>query len=267
MSIVNKNPGRSVSGTRKLYRDRIITSGSKYLFDFEDPYCNPHTRSAALSEGATFRNMVDGAAVGTVFGASVQNNAAGQGVSLPGINDHGVDFGTSYPMGTGPRTFLCIIWLMRRTGDATSAFAHIWGRNTNGADGEFFLYSGADGVSPVAGLYLGAGQQVNVGGSFTLDAPRQIAFAWTGSAVYGFSNGAQTFNLANAGSLDTTTGSEGIGRKTTATAFGFNTQWDGTYFRIYKEDLTTFSGTESARAAHALAQVQQDYADNIGRFS
>lgn len=263
---------KSFPGAAKLYRDRVISPGSKYLFDFENAYCNPYPRSANFAAGATFKNLVKGAADAVVFGATVANGAAGKGIKLPGVNDNGVDFGTGYD--TVQRSFLVILWTARRTGDAPAAHSHIFGRNSGSGSGQYFITGSADGFTPAATLGLDGvlASSVNVGGVLANEVPQQLAFMFNDETRTGWRNGVLQNTFANAGAVvnSGTVWTEGVGRKTTAgttAVLGFNTGWQGSILRAYKEDLTTYSAVEADRLAWASAQVLADYQNNVGRFS
>ena len=272
MTTIIKSPGMTVAGLRKLYRDKLITAGSQYLFDFEDPYCNSFTRGTNLTAGNQFRDLVSGNPVGTVFGSSVANGAAGKGIRLPGINDHGVDFGVGYD--TAQNAVLMIIWLMTRTGDTPSANSHIFGKNTSITVGQYFLIGGGTGTNPAMtfGLNGSLGASVTVGSALTVNTVEQYAFMWNGDTRTGWRNGVLqgTITLAGATMNSGSSVGEGLGRKTTAgstAVFGFNTGWQGSIFRVYKENVTTYSADAATRLNWASAQVALDYQSNLARFS
>ena len=269
MTTIFKSTGITIAGLPKLYRDKTICAGTQYLFDFEDPYCNPHTRGAALSNGAVFRNLVDGSSA-TLFGTSMVNGAAGKGVKLPGINDNGIDFGTGYT--TAQDAYLVILWLCRRTGDTPTANSFIFGKCSSITLGNYFAYRDGGNIPSVTlGLNGSLGSSVNCGTAFMEEVPEQIAFMFNGDDRSGYRNGVLQNTFANAAATSNTgTFTEGIGRKTTAgltTALGFNTGWQGSVLRASKENLTTFSASASARQAWANAQVAADYTNNLARFS
>jgi hypothetical protein len=267
-NVFKGKPGKIiVPGMRKFYRDAIINAGSEYLFDFEREYCNPHPRNALFDVGAQFRNLVDGAPVATVFGNAVLNGAPGKGIALPGINDHGVDFGVTYEEASGQRSFMVSIWLMRRTGDAAVPHSPIIGRAGSIGSYEYYITSHADGNSPVGAINLSAQQTTTVGPSFTLDVATHLAIAWAGDRVYGFRDGVQTFTNPRVGPLQATAGTEGLGRKTTAPSLGFNTAWEGSVFRVYKEDLSAMAATFAGQALQAARQADKEFSKNTGRFS
>lgn len=272
MTTIIKATGVTIPGLPKLYRDKIITAGSKYLFDFEDAYCNPHTRGVNLSANATMRDLVSGNPLGVVFGANVLNGAAGKGVKLPGINDNGIDFGTSFD--TGQSAVLIILWVTTRTGDTPAANSFVFGRASTIGSGQYITTGGGDGktLGGTFGLNGTLASGVQTGGALTANVPMQIAYFWNGDSRTGWTNGVGEVTFTNvAATMNSgTTWTEGIGRKTTAGAtavLGFNTGWQGSIFRVYKEDVGVVSADATTRLNWARAQVVADYQNNVSRFS
>jgi hypothetical protein len=252
----------------KLYRDTILNSGSRYLFDFLDSYSNPNA-DGALSAGAVFKNMVDGAPDGEFVGAAAIANLAGKaGLSMPGVGSGGsvtsyIDLGVGYDMAALDHDFLDIVWFKTPASGLVTGFPQILVLGAFGGEStlQLSLSGGTDGNTPrfsvanSAGVATTRSAAAGTGGG----ARAQMAVSRVGNTVTLYVNGAQ---------ISTTSAFTGTLYSAAGQSAKLGAGYKGTIYRVLKEDLT-LSGAEAGRtpAAQALAQVAADFAANSARFS
>ena len=242
----------------KLYRDPIMNNGSKFLFDFCNPYCNPNP-DAALTASMTFNNLLDAGPAATIVGGVGLANAAGKaGVTFSGgQGSTNINLGTAYDLHATNDEFILIYWdkesasgynsggyipgpYLSLTSDANHAQWYF----DYGADGKTIrasvgTSSGSGGVSVPAASGLGQG------------APRQIALHWKSTGLLElYVNGALQGSSLSAPTTLPNAATDSI---------VFPNYYVGTLYRLYQEDLTV-SGLSAA------SQILADYNSNAGRF-
>lgn len=241
----------------KLYRDKILNAGSKFLFDFVTPYCNPNA-DGAIANGATFKNLLDGGpdAVYVAGSGGITNRAGKAGLVLGGgapnaNNAARIDLGAGLNLPTAGHPFVVVAWFKMLSGTLVNNAPVLEFRS---ADGQWMFYTGVDGKTPAGIVRNGAvSVQADAAASGTvLDQVVQIALSWAPGTVTTYRNGAQVAQTAGAAAntLPDMPGLQPAIKSVVGTHF----------YRAYQEDL-------SVSGLSPLAVVQADYAANNGRFT
>ncbi len=243
----------------KLNRDPVVNAGSKFLFDFLDPYCNPNA-DGALTTAAVLRNLVNGGAAAALTStAAVPVSLAGKaGISITGGYQSGaasrIDLGVAVP--TGDHAFVSMFWV-KQTGIVAAS-------NQNQA-----MFSDEDPVGPLRAWAINAGttgQNPNgiqrngatikntspVTDGSGMNVVVQYAVGWQPDGTFSFyRNGVLVSAVAGFAA-----GSVPVSGKPPRIYLSV----PGVYYRAYMEDLTV-SGRATAAAMAA------DIARCAGRFT
>lgn len=213
MSVIERlNSEFTDAALERMVLDPAIAKGSKFLFDFKNPYCN-NLAEGALSSGAELKNLVDGApslfAVNsgsplvnqrTTTGGLKYPNAASTGMSLEGAaGEYIIPPGHSY---------VATLWLKSPASPLNaSAYAPLSTIAGGSVQNTLFSIDSGEATtnipranannqsnSPVYATYSGV-----VGGSV-----RQVAIAWRPGFVERYVDGVlqATSGNANANILD-----------------------------------------------------------------
>ena len=260
MSLIIKIPGANFTDATlpKLYRDKIMNAGSKFLFDFLSPYCNANA-DGNIANGAAFTNLVDGApgATVTTAGSAIQSLAGKAGLFLDGVSGvNQINLGNSYSLHATNPSFLVILWIkIPAVGFEATDYNHILKLGDSTNDCQFFFDAGLGGVRPRVTVGHGAGSNAlthSVASGFGQGAPLQLALEWSPGTLKGYANGVQFASITGQAGLNTL-------RDTSASSILMSGDFKGTVYRAYQENLTV-SGKTGAE------QVLADYNANVGRF-
>ncbi|MBB3940682.1 hypothetical protein GGR39_002339 [Novosphingobium fluoreni] len=253
----------------KLYRDIVLNPGSMYLFDFLSSYSNPNA-DGNLAPGATFKNMVDGAADAVLIGSSatIVNLPGRAGISMPGVGGGApttsIELGGAgaFSLHASNHDFLEFAWIKTPSAGFVTGYPQILVNGVFGNEGndQISITTHSDGKTPRISIANAAGVANTLSGSSGqgLGAPTQVGMARIGSALRLYINGA----LVSSGSGPATL------YDTSAQKTKLGAGYKGTVYRVGKEDLTVSAAASGlSLVAQADAVMAADYATNAPRFT
>jgi hypothetical protein len=255
-----------------LSRDSIIKPGTKFVYDFANPYS--WVKQAAPANGDAVKSLLPSAADATVYiGASTSMQFTGGGFKFDNELLEGVLIPDSAGMlAANNDGFIYTIWIKHLTQLASNNQALISGNTyQTGNENQYSCsYVWADSTYRMRADGIGPG---NI--ALAANEIAQLAIAYLPDGAGGhkarlYKNGVQIgSDVATSGALNvpSTTGrAVGIGNSVGQNS-GFSHDWTGMVYRTWLEDIAASQPTSTLRAAYADAQVAKDYAQNLSRFS
>lgn len=238
-----------------LTRDALINPGSMYLYDFLDPWCNPHA-DGPLDGTAVFRDLIDNGATASITSGGFSSLAGPSGIASSGVPG-ALHLGASgaYDLAPLNAEFVIIFWIKTpASGFAETPYQRLFtmGSETAGNAAQWYVDTGGDGRtyrfqyglgSMVANQQI-AGQNAGVARQYAFHvrpASGLLAVYVDGTVQTQVAPGAFTLQSAN-----------GLQPH-------INGGWIGTIYRIYQENLSL-----SGRSARE--QIVADYTMNAARF-
>lgn len=263
MSIITRIPGVTFTDASlpKLYRDNIVTAGTKWLYDAKDAYS--YAKQAAPVAGTDAWVNLTESGVNASFGGSVGFSGGGFDF-LPASGSDIITLPASGKVAANTAGFLAILWIEWGLQTSVSGYGVVggcmsgttaqwgWATQWNGNNGN--LTSLVNGLQPneVASLLpnIAAGTKLQLGLSYLRKADGTMD-----ARVY--RNGAHvtTQNMGNSPLVQPAATNPVLG----ATSTTFSPDWKGKVYRSFFDDLST--------TADPLTLVAADYAANVGRFS
>lgn len=246
-----------------LRRDALLDAGTKFLYDFADPFC--WSKQAAPASNDKFVNFVTETADATAtlnFGSLGFSNG---GLVFSGVNaspQEWVKLPAAGILPTSNQGFLFVTWIKHGTPyDATTIYP------VSG----YMFQTGSKAIYGLAAHNGNNNYRMYAGGTYnTMPYPAvgtvtQMASAWVKvNGVYvlrSYANGAQ-YGADNPNAMQQLVtldpGSE-LDGPYLGTAGGFGYNWQGNIYRTFLTDI-------GATGADPLALVQKDWAENNGRF-
>ena len=249
MSLIQKVPGTAFSGTLpKLYRDAVINSDTKFVYDALDTY-------SWSSQGAgpgTLVNLVDGGPTATVnssvgFSGGFVFDDDSDEIALPSIAK----------LSATEAAFLFVLWIKQgaTTSGTLNGVAGV-GSALAAANNQYLIYESSNQIV----IYFSGTQTysftsvANTKYQIGLAAKRRVDN--TGYDVETYINGAIVDSRFVAVTSISVSNSPRIGQ--IDSGGGFQDNWRGTVYR------TLFDKLQVKTAAEIVAL---DYAQNSGRFS
>jgi hypothetical protein len=248
----------------KLYRDPSINPGTKYCFDFTNPFCNPNA-DGAIPTGSTFNNLVDGAASATATVAAAGTrftNAAGKAGLVSGNTGGGnINLGPAgvYDRAVLNHEFLFIIWMKLAGSGFATNYPNIMfqGGGGNRNNEQFWMDMGPDGLSPYLTIGNSSSSNMAAGATATAGAVFQFAVNWVpGVSLTSFKNGAQV--ASNTSSVYSTLLSAA------AQSLQISGSTSSTLYRVQEEDMVVNKQIYPTMTAAQI--VAADYATFNGKF-
>lgn len=255
-----------------LVRDALISSGTRFLYDFSNPYS--WESQANPADGSKVSNLVSGGAQGTVYVGSGQTiEFVGGGFRFDKELLEGVVIPDSAGMLAASNAgFIYTVWVKHLAQTANNNQALIAGNAYGtGLENQYscsYVWSDntyrmtADSTRP--GTIILAVNEI---------AQLSIAYLPDGAGgfkVRGYKNGVKVgTDSATAPPLNvpvTAGRAAGIGNSLNQSSL-FSHDWTGVVFRTWLEDISISQPTAALRSDYADAQVAKDYANNTGRFS
>ena len=229
-----------------LQRDAVVRAGSQFVFDMLDDYSNPHG-TGALPSGSLLTNLVSGAADAVSSGASLQVDANGA-IVFSGTSLHRIDLGTTH--NTTADGIVRIAWAKMATNAGNDR--GVINLGTGNAVFQYSIESRTGGAEWVFGVENTTRAVAVNDGSVC-----QLALSWMpDGTIQAFKNGALLGTIVTAITSLTAYPSQSVRVGVDPQSVGFA----GTIYRLVGENL-------SVSGRSALAVVQQDWAENNGRFS
>ncbi|RKR82664.1 hypothetical protein BDD43_2849 [Mucilaginibacter gracilis] len=253
MSLIHKLPGVAFTDATlpKLYRDAIVNSGSKFLFDFSNSWCWPKQANPVITD--TFVNLIDGLSGATISGTNGGLTYGGGGIYMPGYTggagSSSIELGANYSIGADASPNALIIdWIKLPTGYDTGSTV-FFRKATNSGN----TYNNAQWSFEAAGNILSIRFGSNVTYfSYTLpvNVPVQMAVNITNTLLTLFINGVAVATAVPSVGL---VAADNLGLCRLPYFKGYT-------YRIYGENLLV-SGKNAA------AQVLLDYNNNVSKYS
>jgi len=247
-----------------LQRDGTVDAGTKFLFDFADPYCWP--KQVAPLNGDQFTNFVNGgaAAVTALAGGSSMTFATG-GIGFDTETNEGIILPASGNLPANNQGFLFCIWLKHLAqADQTSINAVGGYSNQLGVNNQYALVA-----LNASGTYRLYAQGSNVPVPFPANGTIvQLAVAvvkvGTNMVLRAYMNGAQYGADVALGAASTFSLNQVAAAQMPSPELGYLAGslqgWCGSIYRTYLTDI-------GATGADPIAILQADYAANSGRFT
>ena len=255
-----------------LSRDSIIKPGTKFVYDFANPYS--WAKQASPVNGDVVKSLLPSAADATVYiGAGATMQFEGGGLKFDNELLEGVVIPDSAGMlAANNDGFIYAIWIKHLAQLASNNQALIAGNTfQTGNENQYSCsYVWADGTYRLRADGIGPG---NI--ALAVNEIAQLAIAYLPDGAGGhkarmYKNGQPVgADMATAGPLNVPSSAgraAGIGNSVGQNS-GFSHDWTGMVGRTWLEDIAVSQPTSALRAAYADAQVAKDYAHNIGRFS
>lgn len=243
----------------KLYRDKVITEGTKYCFDSRDDYSYP--KQAAPSAGVDkWVNLKEGGPVANFTGGV--GFAAGGFTFVPGVSDL-INLPASGVAPANADAFLTVLWIKVGTplpvstqgifgasdnfaDDKNQYSAHFF---SNGGVAELKLYQGSKSatalVAPVANRVVQLGWSAKKRAS---DGKYDLKFYLDGVAY------SSQISAGTVLPIPVVNASPRIGMLNGSVG----ADWTGSAYRVFFDDC-------SVKSAESL--VALDYAENVNRFT
>lgn len=247
-----------------LQRDGLVDAGTKFLFDFADPYC--FAKQAAPVNGDPFVNFVSGgaSAITNLVGGSTLTFAGG-GVGFDAEVNEGIDLPAAGNLPVGNQGFVFCTWLKHiaqadsSSFNAVSGYAYQTGSTCQYAlaaqntTNQYRMYTNGQHIDvafPAAGsINQLAAAMVKVGSNFVARAYMngvQVGADIVLGAVSGFSlNQVPSVQMAN----------PRIGYMS-----GYSQGWLGSIYRTWLNDI-------GATGVDPLTLIQNDWAQNNARIT
>lgn len=261
MSIITRIPGVTFTGATlpKLYRDALITPGTKWCYDTGDLYS--YVKQAAPVEGVDVWKSLTNAAADASFGGSV-GFASGGFVFSAGATEK-INLPTSSKVASNANGLLSIFWINWGTQTATTGSGLVGGCISSNANKQWAFTTSFTGSNGNLGFQINNTNPLNIS-AIPANTKMQIAIAikrnTSGVLVYswyrdgvllGSTISADTVITQPTQTIQIIGGVVGVDYT--------NGDWNGRVYRAFFDDLST--------TPDPLTLVQTDYASNNGRFS
>ena len=262
MTLITRIPGVTFSDASlsKLYRDPLITPGTKWLYDAGDLYS--YAKQAAPTAGVdVWKSLTDTAADASIAGTIGYSNS-GFNFSTTGPTDR-INLPASGKAAANANGFLVILWLNWGTQTATTGSGLVAGCISSNATKQWGFTVGFNGSNGSLLLSANGSSQAQSLGNQPAGTNLQVAISMKKSVGGTFDyklykNGVSVYT---ASSSDTSILQPGQSNPIIGGAAGAdftNGDWVGRIYRAFYDDLST--------TADAATLVAADYAANNARF-
>lgn len=262
MTIITKIPGVTFTDATlpKLYRDAVITAGTKWVYDALDTYS--YAKQAAPVAGTdVWKDLTPNAADASLHAGASLGFSGGFTKAAAGY----FDCPASGKVGASAGGFLFILWL-KYGAQPSSGYSGLAGCFDSNSLGQYGLTVNNDGSNGniVAGInsqnpgggvvasHQAAGTILQIG----LALKKQVDNSYVAST---YKNGALVATVAAGTTIQQPTTGPRIG---TTSAGAFADTFVGTFYRSLFDDTSTL-----ADQAAITAMVLADYTANNGRFT